>query len=110
MVLYRTIRINGSLKNLGEKGSLWNQKWFFYGITLKNHFWFQITFFGCVANLKNPADVLCFASRNLNTKLDAPRPDFSQACSLGPPNSHGTNPVLFRVREQRNQKVAEMES
>jgi len=26
----------------GLKGSLWNQKWFFYGITLKNPFGFQM--------------------------------------------------------------------
>lgn len=31
-----------SLKNLGLKGSLWNQKGFFYGFTLKNHFRFQV--------------------------------------------------------------------
>jgi len=30
------------LKKPGLKGSSWNQKWFFSGITLKNHFWFQM--------------------------------------------------------------------
>ncbi len=27
---------DGSLKNLWLNGSLWNQKWFFYGIAVKN--------------------------------------------------------------------------
>jgi len=42
---------NGSLKNPGFKGSLWNQKWFFYGITLKNHFGFQMLLHGSVCRV-----------------------------------------------------------
>jgi len=36
------------VKNPGLKGSLWNQKWFFYDITLKNHVLFQMDLHGSV--------------------------------------------------------------
>ncbi len=33
---YKKVRKRCSLKNLWLNGSLWNQKWFFYGIAVKN--------------------------------------------------------------------------
>ncbi len=37
--MFFKLRKSGSFKNWAPKGSLRNQKWFFYGIAAKSHFW-----------------------------------------------------------------------